>query len=216
MSNKIFYPLIVILLVIPFVLIAWYWSAVPDTIPIHYNINMEPDRWAPKATGLFLLPGINLFVTVLLLVVPSIDPKGNLDKYINVYRSIVLAVVLLLTGLFGLQIFRYVGYDVPLDYIPISVVVLMAFIGNLMLKVKPNYFLGIRTPWTLENDEVWRRTHRVGGYLWVFASLIMLPVILLTPVEIYGKIMMVYIGIIAIVPIAYSYYAYRQVTQSNG
>lgn len=216
MSNKIFYPVIVILLIIPFVLIAWYWNAIPDTIPIHYNINMEPDRWAPKATGLFMLPGISLFVTALLLVVPSIDPKGNLHKHINVYRSIVLAVVLLLTGLFALQVFRYVGYDVPLDYIPLSVVVLMAFIGNLMLKVKPNYFLGIRTPWTLENDEVWRRTHRVGGYLWVFASLIMLPIILFAPVEIYGKIMMVYIAVIAVVPIAYSYYVYRQLKQSNG
>lgn len=216
MGNKIFYPLIVILLIIPFVLIALYWNAVPDTIPIHYNIHMEPDRWAPKATGLFMLPCIGLFVIGLLLVVPSIDPKGNLEKYIGIYRSIVLAVTLLLTGLFSLQLFRYVGYDVPLDYIPLAVVVLMAFVGNLMLKVKPNYFLGIRTPWTLENDEVWRRTHRVGGYLWVFASLVMLPVILLTPTEVYGKVLLVYIAIIAIVPIAYSYIAFRQVKGSNG
>lgn len=215
MSNKIFYPVIIALLLFPFAVIAYLWSSIPDTIPIHYNINMEPDRWAPKAVGLFMLPCINIFVTVLLLVVPNIDPKGNLEKYINAYRSIVIALTILLTMIFSIQISGYAGYHVPFDYIPLSVVLLMAFVGNLMLKVKPNYFLGIRTPWTLENDEVWRRTHRIGGYLWVFASLIMLPFILFTPVEIYGKILMVYIGVITIIPIVYSYIAYRQETRTD-
>ncbi len=128
MNNKIFYPLISLLLIAPFVLIAYYWSVIPDTVPIHYNINMEPDRWGSKAVGLFLLPSISLFTVLLLLFVPKIDPKGNLEKHINVYRSIVLATTLFLTGLFAMQLFQYVGYDIPLDFIPLAVVTLMAFI----------------------------------------------------------------------------------------
>ncbi len=215
MNNKIFYPLIVLLLAIPFALIAFYWNVVPDTVPIHYNIDLEADRWASKAAGLFMLPCISLFTTVLLLFVPKIDPKGNLEKHMNVYRSIVLATAFFLTGLFSMQLFRYVGYDIPLDFIPLAIVTLMAFIGNVMLKVKPNFFLGIRTPWTLSNDEVWRRTHRVGGYLWVFASVVMLPIILFTPTDVYTKIFMGYIAIIAIVPIGYSLYLYQQLKNTN-
>ncbi|CAN5247837.1 SdpI family protein [soil metagenome] len=204
MNNRIFYPLLAIVLVAPFILIGYFWSAIPEIIPIHYNIHNEPNDWAPKSWGMFLIPVISLVVTLVLLAVPKLDPKGNIDKFIGVYRGIVIATATFMTALTCMEVLRHVGYPVPDNSIQLGVVVLFAFIGNVMLKLKPSFFVGIRTPWTLSNDEVWRRTHRLGGYLWVFASLLMIPVVLLTPVEIYPYIFLGYVAIISIIPIAYS------------
>lgn len=215
MNNKVFYPLLVILLVVPFIMIAFFWNAIPDIIPIHYNIDFEPDNWAPKAMGLLLIPCITLGLVAFLLIIPKIDPKGNVEKYIGAYRGIVLATTLFMSGLVCMEVLRNAGYDIPMDYMPLAIVVLFAFLGNVLLKVKPSYFVGIRTPWTLANDEVWRRTHRVGGYLWVFASIAMIPLILFAPTEIYSRIFMGYIAIIAIVPIAYSFWVYTQLKNTN-
>jgi uncharacterized membrane protein len=215
MNNKVFYPLLAILLVVPFVLIAWFWNAIPDTIPIHYNIDFEPDNWAPKATALLLIPSISVALVAFLLFIPRFDPKGNIEKYMGAYRGIVLATTLFLSGLICMEVLRNAGFQIPMDYLPLAIVVLFAFIGNVLLKVKPSYFVGIRTPWTLSNDEVWRRTHRVGGYLWVFASIAMIPLILFTPSEVYSRIFLGYVAIIAIVPIAYSFWVYKQVKKEN-
>ncbi len=203
MNNRIFYPLLAILVLLPCIVTAWFWSQIPDTVPIHYNINMEPDRWGPKLS-IWIMPGIMTFIIALLAVAPKIDPKLAKASQLGAQKGITLAVITFMSAFVCVGVFKLVGYPISLNFIHLAIIVLLGVIGNVMLKLKPNYFFGIRTPWTLESPEVWRRTHRLGGYLWVFGSVLMIPIYLFASSALYLYLFFAYIVVLAIIPIVYS------------
>ena len=179
MKNK-FDWLVAALLLAPFVVLAVFWNQLPERIPIHLNIRGEIDGWASKTTGLLVTPLIGLLVVGLLYVVPWLDPKLRRkahrgDRMHKVLQILRVAFAGLFDAIFFVQIATALDRSIPASRIMnASVLILLAMLGNYLPNLRPNYFIGIRTPWTLESAETWRATHRLGGRLLFFGSLLLL------------------------------------------
>jgi len=162
--------LIVLLFVSAFIL----YPSLPEQIPLHWNINGEVDRYGSKLFGTFLMPVMTLFIELLMLYLPFIDPKKrNYEKFINVYANIRLGFVLFMSFIYGITMVASLGHPINISFIvPFAVSLLLILIGNYMGKVRQNWFVGFRFPWTLDNEEVWNKTHRFGGKMFVIAGFI--------------------------------------------
>ncbi len=147
----------------------YMYPQLPDKIPTHWNIRGEIDGWTVKSVWVWLLPLLNLGLYALMLLLPRIDPrKENYAKFSGTYRFIRLALVIFMTLIYLVTIAVALGFPLKVDLlVKVSVSLLLVIMGNYMGKVRQNYFVGIKTPWTLAKEEVWRRTHRFTGSLWV-------------------------------------------------
>ncbi len=157
---------------------AWAWPQLPTgaQVPIHWGIDGRVDGYAPKEIGLFMLPLVTVAVATLLAVIPRIEPRrANLERSGKAYAAICIAVVTLLGG--GHLLSVAVALGAVLDVtrlILIGAGLMFVVIGNFLPKVRPNYLVGIRTPWTLASDLSWVRTHRVGGRLFVVEGFVLI------------------------------------------
>ena len=144
-----------------------------DRLPTHWNLHGQVDETMTKTNGLLILLGINLGLYVLLLAVPYLDPKKKMEQFQNTYGWIRLSVHVFMVLVFVATLAYSLGYKIPMDrIIPALVSILIIILGNFMGKMRPNYFVGIRTPWTLESPAVWQKTHRISGPIWVAAGLL--------------------------------------------
>lgn len=168
------------LLIAPFLVLAALWAHLPERVPIHWNLAGEVNGWTSKSSGLLFLPLINVGVNVLLRFVPRFDPKlrGKLDKedrMSTVLQIIRLALAAFVGAVFCDLIMAALGRPVAGGRLMLSsTLLLLAVMGNYLGNLRPNYFAGIRTPWTLESPATWRATHRLGGRLMFFGSLLLL------------------------------------------
>lgn len=149
------------------------WNRLPDQIPSHWNFQDQVDGYMPKFWGVFMLPLITLGMLVLFLVIPSIDPlKANIAQFQEAFNLFILLIVGFMLYLYGLTLAWSLGYD---DFkmsgalLP-AIGLLFVFIGFMMRQAKRNFFIGIRTPWTLSSDTVWNETHRVGAVLFMISG----------------------------------------------
>lgn len=195
---------------LPFVYLAYIWNELPKEVPMHWNASGEIDRWGDKSElfmMLFMLTGITYFV---FLIIPYIDPKQKLQNMGNKLNNLRL-----ILGLFMSALAIYILYSVqqktsnPVLIFPL-IGLLFAFLGNYFKTIKPNYFIGIRTPWTLENEEVWKKTHLMGGKLWFVGGLLMaLTFVLPNEIQLYTFLGIT--AVISIVPIVYSYLEFKKI-----
>lgn len=195
---------------LPFVYLAYIWNELPKQVPMHWNVEGEIDRWGDKSELLvmiFMLTGITYFI---FLVIPYIDPKQKLQSMGNKLNNLRL-----ILGLFMSALAIYILYSVqqktsnPVLIFPL-IGLLFAFLGNYFKTIKPNYFIGIRTPWTLENEEVWKKTHLMGGKLWFVGGLLMaLTFVLPNEMQLYTFLGIT--AVISIVPIVYSYLEFKKI-----
>ena len=167
------------LLASPFVFLALFWSRFPARVPIHWGMH-GIDGWASKGFGLLMLPVTNLFIYALILATPHLDPKirrapDEYERTLGIMRIVRLSVVVFFIGMFALQAATALGFPVPVErYAFNGCLILFMIMGNYLSGLRPNYFAGLRTPWTLENPETWRATHRLGGRIMFFGALILL------------------------------------------
>ncbi|MEO7823040.1 MAG: SdpI family protein [Gemmatimonadaceae bacterium] len=147
----------------------------PERMPTHWNLNGEIDGWSPRAWGAWLIPTLIAFLWALMRWLPSIDPRGkNYVKFGGAFEGIMLAVMLFMLLVHGLMLRAAPGYPVAMERVmPAGIGILFIVIGNLLPRARPNWFVGIRTPWTLSSDRVWEKTHRVGGRLFVAGGIIL-------------------------------------------
>lgn len=159
------------------VLAAWAWAQLPADaqVPVHWGVDGRPDGFADKTVGLFLLPGIAALIAILLAVIPSIEPRrANLERSGKPYGATWIGVMLLLGVIHVLAVGVALGAELDVTRIMlIAAGALFVVIGNYLPKTRPNYLLGIRTPWTLTSDLSWTRTHRVGGRLFMLEGAIL-------------------------------------------
>jgi uncharacterized membrane protein len=150
-----------------------FWNRLPEQMASHWNTNDQVDGYMPKVWGVFLMPLVSLGMLLLFLVLPAIDPlKANIAQFreaFNIFIVLIIAFMIYIHGLtlawsLGLQSFRMSAAMLPF------IGVLFFFIGYLLRKAKRNFFIGIRTPWTLSSDEVWDETHRIGATLFMVSS----------------------------------------------
>ncbi|PDM40782.1 MULTISPECIES: SdpI family protein [unclassified Geobacillus] len=192
----------------------WAYPRLPEEVPIHWNFSGEVDGYASKLFAVLFGPIFLTWIYGILFGVSKIDPrKENYEKFAGAYRVFMNASLTFFVVIHIAVIFSGLGYDVNMDWIVnIGLGLLFIILGNYMPKVKANYFIGIRTPWTLANETVWARTHRFGGKVF-FIGGGMLIVSAFMPSSIRGFLLISSIAFIAVVPIVYSYFAYKKVTQ---
>ena len=156
-----------------FITAAVRWISVPDRIPIHWNISGEVDGYGGRFSGLLLLPLVTLAIYALLTVIPIIDPaRANYPSFRGPYTTIRVGFVVYMAVIYAfLNISIGREAAVPVDrLIAASIAVLFVLIGLVLGKVRPNYFVGIRTPWTITSERSWVKTHSVGGWVFIAAG----------------------------------------------
>ena len=166
------WPLIAILL-LPFIALAIALPSLPAKVPMHFDSHGNVNRYG-SPLELLILPGINVLVAILLYFIPRLDPKReNIMASLPAYRWIRFTVAALLTYIFALTLATC--FNPKLDVMPLIAIGLLAMffgLGLTMPKLKQNYMIGIRLPWTLESEDNWNRTHAFAGKLWVRGSLL--------------------------------------------
>ncbi len=207
------WPLILIVL-LPFVYLAFIWNELPASVPVHWKLNGEVNRYGNKQELILIPVLLSLLTYVILLVVPKIDPKNRIDKMGNKYHQLKFILVLLMSFLSIYIIYMASNESAPdLDNILLILGVLYIVFGNYFQTVKPNYFIGIRIPWTLENETVWHETHKLGGKLWFIGGLLIVATILLFPKDISLVIFIVITVIIILIPVVYSYNKFKNLAE---
>ncbi len=145
----------------------YYYSQMPSFVASHWNSEGQVDGYMPRLLGLFLLPIISAGIFALLSLMPKIDPlKENIKKFRKYYDLLVLIIILFLFYIHLITIWWNLGWRINMAImISPAIGVMFYYIGAVMGKTKRNWFMGIRTPWTLSSDSVWEKTHKVGGLL---------------------------------------------------
>ncbi len=152
-----------------FAVTVWAWDRVPERMPVHYDLAGEVDRYGGRFEGLVLLPLVTVGVYLLFLVLPFFDPgRANYPRFETAYRVLRSAIVLFLAALYGAMVASALGHELPIGK-PMTLLVGALFLvfGLSMGKIRPNWFVGVRTPWTLSSKLSWTRTHRLAGWLFV-------------------------------------------------
>lgn len=154
---------------------ALLWSRLPAEVPTHWNVQGEPDGWSPRIVAALMLPLMIAGLALVLRVVPKIDPRGeNYEKFVDAYWTMGNCLGLFFGVLHLAVLTSAIGYPIEISRVAAAGIGLQMIIsGNYIGRVRPNWFLGIRTPWTLSNAEVWRRTHRLTGWMFVMAGVAM-------------------------------------------
>ncbi len=160
-----------LLCLVPVIYLLLNWANAPEVVPTHFNIKGEVDNTGSK-WNLLLTPVANLVVYLVLWGMPYLNPKRMATMGSNFYK-LRLAVTALLCAISLLVLNATLTGHLAGDGKWLSVILFLFFavLGNFLISVKPNWFLGIRTPWTLSNDNVWKRTHLIGGRIWFFGGL---------------------------------------------
>ena len=186
------------------------YADLPDQIPTHWNLDGEVDDYTAKPWGVAILPLAAILVFVIMRLIPVISPKGfRTDKFMDVINVFTVAMVGFMCGVAVLVLLEANGQDVRInEMIFAGVGLLFIVLGNYMGKVRKNFFIGIRTPWTLASDEVWSRTHRLGGKVLILIGLFMM---LNGFVRFSERWLMAAIIAAALVPVVYSYVIYRNI-----
>jgi len=202
------------IILLTFAVCAWAWLQVPTgkPLPVHWNIHGEVDRYSGKFEALLLMPLIALGIQALLIVIPLLEPRRlNLQRSWKAYAAIWIGVLALLAAIYGALVLNALGQPVnPGRVAPVLLGLLFVVLGNYMGKIRSNFFVGIRTPWTLSSERAWNKTHRLGGWVFLALGLLIVLVGLLADAPVAFVILMS--GVIGAVLflVVYSYIAWKQ------
>ena len=147
------------------------WDQLPEQMPTHWNAAGDVDGWSGKAFAVFGLPLIMVAAQWLCMLGTAADPKKN-NHSEKVLHLVLWIVPALSVVLHAVTYATALGHAVPMEVVmPILIGLIFTIIGNYMPKCKQNYTIGIKIPWTLDNEENWNRTHRFAGWLWTFCGI---------------------------------------------
>jgi uncharacterized membrane protein len=200
----------IVLIVAMFAAAAVAWPSAPDQIPVHWNISGEVDRYGGRFEGLFLLPLIAAGLYLLMRYMPILDPgRANYARFGGAYAALRIAILVVMAGVQTMVLVTVFKAPVNVSLVvPLMVGALFVLMGALMGKIRPNWFVGIRTPWTLSSKTSWVRTHRLGGWLFVAQGLLfILSGVLGLPM--FSYIVMGSMLAVVVALYAYSYVVYR-------
>lgn len=196
--------------VFPAAFIAYVWNTLPAKVPLQWGIDGTVNRYGSKME-LLIIGLIPLALYVLVLFIPKIDPKKRVDAMGNKYYSIRL-----ITTLFITVLFTYIIYSIKEEtlgnpnFLFIILGVFFVLLGNYFKTIKPNYFVGIRTPWTLENEAVWKSTHKLGGKLWVIGGLLIIFSSFIFNEQTALTVFFIITAIITLIPVVHSYLQFKK------
>ena len=196
-----------------FLMSAVAYPRLPERMPVHWGLDGTADRYGSRLEGAFLLPVVMLAMWGLMRGLPRIDPRrANYAKFADTYDLMITSVLALFALMHAAVIGIALGWPVSIGRLaPALIGLLFVMIGNALPRARPNWWFGIRTPWTLSSDRVWMRTHRVGGYLMLIAGLFWLVAAALPSPWTYGLALAALITS-SLGSLVYSYFAWKQET----
>ena len=200
----------ILLTVVSLLLSLTVFSSLPEQITAHWNVHGTVDRFAPKLT-VFIFPGIIFLITILFQFMRRTDPNSdNYDKFQREYHryTFVIGLVFFAVQIMTIAAAFRMDFNVNLIFC-LGIGSLFIFIGNLLPKTKHNYFIGIRTPWTLADEQNWFRTHRLAGKIWVLGGLIV-ALTALAPESFQVPVFLTILAVMVVTPFVYSYTEFRK------
>jgi len=209
--NTLVWPI----LAAPLAYLALVWNRLPEQVAIHFNLEGTADDFGSKQQLVIMtliLTAINAGVYLLLKNIHRIDPKRGAGENKNRLQRIGFAICLFIAALLCMIIYTSTHNEKKFNtqFIFAGVGLLFSFIGNYMYTLKPNYFAGLRLPWTLENEDNWRKTHQLAGKLFFAGGLLIAVICLFTPVIVSIIAFFTICTIIVLIPCIYSYRLYKQ------
>ena len=209
--NKVRADIISLLFVFSAIAVAAIlYPSLPEQIPTHWNAQGQVDGYMKKPGGVIIMPAMAVFTFVIMKLIPVISPKGfRTDKFSDVFGVLQVTLVGFMSIVAILVLLEARGLDVRINEMIIAGTgLLFVIIGNYLGRVRKNFFIGIRTPWTLASDEVWNRTHRIGGRLFILSGVVIwIGAILRLPLT---WTVGVAVGLV-LIPVVYSYFLYRKI-----
>lgn len=196
-----------IICLIPIIAGMILYNKLPDQVITHWDSAGNPNGWSSKLFGVIVLPGILLLVNMLFPVLLKVDPKySHMSEKTKCLLQWLMPAIALFASTITLT--AALGIDLKVQiYAPVFVGLLFVIVGNYLPKMTQSYTVGIKLPWTLNDEENWNKTHRMAGFLWVLCGILMIVSAFL-PVR--GIIMIVLLAVMVIVPMVYSYVLYAK------
>jgi uncharacterized membrane protein len=203
------------LISLAFIVGGFLYPDLPELMPTHWNAQGEVDAWSGKDFAVFFLPGITLAIYLLITFIPLIDPlRRNYPKFALPYFWFRTVFVIFFVLLYFYTLWAALGTELNINVLIIPAFsVLFIVIGIFLPRVKKNYFVGIRTPWTIHSEEVWDKTHKFGGKFFIAGGIVALFSLLFPEYSL--SIFIVAILLAAFIPVIYSYFAFRKIGGFN-
>jgi uncharacterized membrane protein len=200
------------LIVLPYVYLATLWNNLPEQVPTHFNLQGVADGWLSKNSLIYIIGALGIGIYLLMLIIPIIDPKKKLQQMGDKYYMLrfILTFCFSLIALHILNSSSEGGIKKPMILFFI-LGILIAMLGNYSQTIRPNYFIGIRTPWTLENEKVWKNTHSLAGRIWIICGiLIAILGVFIENSQLFSIIFGIILAIMVIVPVGFSYTEFQK------
>lgn len=198
------------IILLSFIIGIYFYPQMPERMASRWDVQGQVVGYMPKFWGLFLMPFVFVGLALLFIAIPRIDPlKANIEKFRKYYDEFFILFFIFMLSIHFQVILWNIGIKIsPNSTLPIGLGLLFFYIGILCENAKRNWFIGIRTPWTLSNDKVWEKTHKVGGKLFKIAGLIALVGVFFQGYALF--FILVPVILVTLYTIIYSYFEYQK------
>jgi uncharacterized membrane protein len=213
-SKFLKYFIALLILSMPLFYAMYVYDALPETIPIHYNFEGKPDGFGSK-DSIYLAPiilgAVGFFVFALIFNIQLIDPKRYQESNSAIFKKLAFMLVLFMSSLSFIIVYSSLHPgNFFIKYLFSLMGLLFAFMGYIMPSVKPNYFVGMRLPWTLESEENWTATHKMAGKWWMVGGVLQALIGFVFPAKFAFISFMVIMGLMVAVPAGFSYQFFKK------
>jgi uncharacterized membrane protein len=190
------------------------YPRLPGMVASHWNELGAVDGYMPRLWGVFLVPLIMVAMGLLFWVIPAIDPlKHNIATFRPQYDRFVVLILLFMLAVHVFTLLWNMGLEIRINrFMPVAMGLVFFFVGDLIRNAKRNFFVGIRTPWTLSNDLVWEKTHRLGAVLFQASGVVAALGALFERLSMWFILAPVMIA--GLIPTVYSYFEFRRIERA--
>jgi uncharacterized membrane protein len=200
---------VLVITIIPWIYLLSIWNSLPESIPVHFGFNGTPDKYGAK-NQIFLWPAgctvLSVLVYLLLTNIYKLDPKRRAANQAGTFLKIAMVVVVFISCITILMLnWTVKQHTVGLNLILVMMGLLLAYMGNILHSIKPNYFAGFRLPWALESEENWKATHLLASKIWFAGGILIAILALFIKPIIMFFIMMGIVLVMVVIPTVYSY-----------
>jgi uncharacterized membrane protein len=205
---------LLVILLVPVIYLTAIYPSLPAIVPTHFDIQGRPNSYSSKKTLCFivlLVSGLGAGIYALLKNLSSIDPKRRAKLSASIFVRVALAIAGFLSAINITVIYSALHGSININslFYP-ALAIFFAYLGNLMHSIKPNYFVGIRTPWTLENEDNWRATHRLGSKVFFAGGILIAITSLLFSLHVANIVIPMTIGLMVLIPVIYSFRYFKK------